>query len=637
MVNLKQSIKQFRISAGFDTIIAVLTILIGILIVAVSDYYNLNRSYIGYVSIFSAVLYLYLNKTRITIFEKINYSSKELGILFKLFSISFIFLYAASVFLLRAEVYHRPFFYFIIISICSVAIVIQIFNMDLKNKFLIYYILIEILLLSLNIHAGVYFEYSSLYGFDPFFHLYLSEAIASSGFMPPGVEYGTFPIIHVLTAVSKIISGLSFKDSFFILSIIETLGSIFVFLVGKRLFNVYIALLAVLILNLSNYDIIWGYWITPMTVAAAVFPVILYILFKVKDSSNKVNFSFLLSLFLILTVLLHSVSTFAVFILFVSFFGASLVYRTFFKGIYREKTFIVSLSLILFFMILFISYWSYAYYEPTDFFSLMVKSVINALSQSTIGEVSKISTATEFKYSDLLLMEAGFMIFLVMMIVGLLKSLSSKYIDINRFVLFGTTVSIFVIIYVISLAGINILLPERWFVFLYIVSCYFAALGLFIIANKMNSRIKGMVVAGSLIFLLSFFMITTPTGSNTDSPIYAQGHAQRYGFFDSEINGINFLLSNYRGKFSINSAYGTYINPINDSSRNLSWRSLDPRDPLTYRNAVILRSVDLKEGVYIPFPKNKINEVVIPDQNFLNDLKSEKNIIYDNNEVKVYI
>lgn len=634
-MNLKRSIKT-DILYKFDTLVAILVILLGILIIVVSEYFQLNRSYLGYVTIFSAILYFYLTKYNLDIFEKLKDFDRESKIIFKLASILFVLFFTLSIFLLRAEVYHRSFFYFMIISICSVTILLQIFNINLKNRFLIPYVLIEIILLSLNIRAGIYFEFSSLYGFDPFFHLYLSEAIANSGHIPSGVEYGTFPIIHILTAISQLLSNLSFKDSFFVSAIIEVLGSIFVFLIGKRLFSTRIALLTVLILNLLNYDILWGYWITPMTIASAVFSIILYLLFRVKDSNNKAVLSSLLLLFLVLTVFLHSVSTFAVFVMLISIFGASLFYKFIFKSISNEKTLIVSLGLLLFFVVFFIGYWSYAYYVPTDFFSLMVRSLTVALGQSTVGEVFRVSTASEFNYSNLLLMEMGFMIFLVLMIIGLLKSMSLKYINVDRFVLLGIILSIFVIIYVVSLAGINVLLPERWFVFLYISSSYFAAFGLFIIANKMNSKLKRNVIASSLIFLLVFFMITTPTGSNTDSPVYAHENTQRYGFFDSEIDGLNFLLNEYTGTYSINSAYGTYIDTIN-SSDNLIRKNLDPRNPLTYQNAVILRSVDLTDGVYIPFPKNKINEVVVPDQNFLNYLKSKKDIIYDNNDVTIYI
>jgi hypothetical protein len=632
---MNKNLKNFRLFVvkNLDMLIAILTILVGIVIVAASEYFHLNRSYLGFVAIIAAVIYIFLKKIED---KNLNLKPLKNQHLTYLTFMGFSIFYITSIIILQLTLYNRPLIYFILIAISSTIVLIQILNFK-ENKLLDILVLAEIFLLAINLHASVFFEFAGIYGFDPNFHYYLTENIVSYGHLPPNVDYSSFPGIHIFTGFVYILTGLSLKISLFLLSIVEVLSSIFVYLIGRKLFNYRIALLATLVLNLTNYDILWGYWITPLTFAIALCSIILYLLFKMENNKNKMVLTSLMIIVMLVLVLTDTVSTFILFIILLSILAANWVYTR----LYKEKTLhskglIVSMGLIIFFSVLSVSYWSFAYYTPTDFFSLMAHSLENALVKSHIGEVTLVSTAAQtIKYSSLVLMETGYCIFLGLMIIGLLKSLNHKFVNKYKFIFFVSLLPIFIVIYVISLGGIDVLLPERWFMYIYIIGSFFVSIGIISLYKKFYSRKIANLIVMSLIFSLSFMMITTPTGANTDSALYASETTQREGFYTSELDALNFLNSKYTGNYSINSAYGVALNPLDQSIERE--KGLDPTQPSTYKNAVIIRNLDIQKGIYIPFPKNNINEVIIPDTSFLNYLDNNKNLIYDNNQVKIYV
>lgn len=609
-----------------NTIPSIAVIIVGILVIIVSEYFHLNRSYLGVTLLISSILYLYIGRNLVISQVPCSYISQK-SYIFLLSTLLFVICYIISIFLLKAELYHRTSLYFLIITLTCLIISFQIFASTYQVH--IWLILIEIFLVSVNIRAGVYYEFPTLYGFDPNYHIDLISQIVNYSHLPNGFDYSAFPIMHVQVAIINILSAMSFKDSFFIISIIEVLSTIFIFLTGRHVFNTQIGLLATLILNVSNYHILWGYWVISMSLATAIVSIIIYlIMISLSKGQKLVTYRVLVITFLALLILTHTLSTFSMFVMLVSIFLADQFHLLIDK---TTSNSIISVNLLFFFVTSFLCYWIYAFYSPiTSFFSLMVESVKSALSVSEIGQVSTVSMASELNSTSLILNELGYCILITFVIIGILIALSFKRIDRDKFCLIACIVAIFSVIYIPSLAGINSLLPARWFVFGYLVASVFAAYGIYAVILVPKSAISKNILAFFIICTLTFFMITSPNGANTDSPIYSKETAQRAGFFESEVKAITFLTKFCGGSFAINSRYGVLLD------QSVTRYHINPENPKTYSSdLVIIRKTDFQEGFFIPFPKGKISENIIPGDKFISHLRTISTV-YDNSEVKIY-
>jgi asparagine N-glycosylation enzyme membrane subunit Stt3 len=86
-------------------------------------------------------------------------------------------------------------------------------------------------------------------------------------------------------------------------------STIFVFLIGKELFNTKAGLLAALLVNLADTHISFGYQLIPTSIGVALFTIVLYLLVK-NRKKRELTFTFLTILFMFLLVITHNMSSF---------------------------------------------------------------------------------------------------------------------------------------------------------------------------------------------------------------------------------------------------------------------------------------------------------------------------------------
>ena len=614
-----------------DIIAATIGIALGILIVILSMHYHFNREHTGFAILFPSIIYLVFRNKLINTLQKLDFDVPNNKPIFISLTIAFVFLFMLSLFLSRTEVYHRPLSYFIVVTIVSAIIVTQILVLEEKKNIWLWIILFEVFLLSINIRSCIYFNFAGLQGSDTWWHCDLARQIGQFGHISPlGREYSMIPVMHLEVAMTKIISGLNAKNSFFIISIIGTFSTIFVFLIGKHLFNTKIGLLSMLILNISNYHILWGINIIAMTQGAVFFAIIAFlILNKSKTESNRIVWSIFLILFLIMITLTHTVATFVTFVALLSIFVAIKFYpflKTVKTNITKYNEINVTLTIILFFGIFVITYWMFVFPHPgASFFDKVVLSAREALASADVGKVDHVTLASVEEPLEVFLKELGYDILIALTVFGICTSFKNN--SPSKFAVIICSIVMFAFIYLTALAGTNAILPYRWFIFIYTLVCIIASLGIFALAGLVKSKSKKVFSALFIVSLLTFFMITGGY-ANIDSPIYTK--SERLGFLTSELEAASFLSKKHNDTtiYTDFTYHGWFSNP--KSFINPEW---------SYANSsgmIVLRRYNIEELKVFKVPYRGIRRSVGINASFIKNFKNNS-LVYENGQVKAYV
>ena len=611
---------------------------LGILILFLSFLFGLRQEYIGLAMFLGSFVYLIFRRKLIenNIVGKPTVIAKDENIerfFIKLSLVIYLIIFTISIVLLRTTLYYRPLSYFLLIIFLSTVVAFQI--VILKEKKYTLLILVEIFLLSINIRSGIYYLYSPIYGYDIDYFINLANIIIEQGNIPK-ISVNSYHNLAImpLTLVSiKILTGLSDKNAYFIIGIIELLSSLFIFLIAKQVFNFKVALLATLILNISDYFILYGFWIIAMSMGVFFICMSLFLITKTTSvSGNKLilNKSMLL-LVLLVIILTHSITTIIQLIILIAIIISTQIYSILYNNI--DKNYCqnkISFYLVVLFFVSFISYWMLVISDSQmSFFSRIITSIAKALVDSEFGNPYHVTSIVEVSFFSALLSKMGFLLIIIFTVFGLLLSLTCKNRTLNRFNLFFIFFILLAGIYIPSLMGIGFLLPARWFVFLYLIICIFAAYGILQMINYSKCSKFNIIVMTSLFSLLIFFMITSPL-INSDNVFYSKELTKRQSLYDSEIAAGDFIEKVNTTPISKNSMYLLNIN------RSII---LNPDDPESYLNKTILiRKYDFEKGFHLPFMRGSFGDFkrLTPElDGFLSGTRSI--IVYNNAEAKVYL
>jgi len=621
--------------------ICLFSFILGVFIILISYIYTLNRAHIGVAFLLASVVYYILP-------ESLNFDFKKHEIInsdftFKILINLFVYLILVGIILLKENMYHRPILFFFISALIPLIIALQIVSYT-KNKY-VYFILSEIIILSVFLSGSVYFEFPSLYGIDPFYHAGLIEKIVKLGHIPSLYQgvYDQMPIMHLEGSTIQLLLGTNTKLSYFFLSLIEKFSIIFVFLITSSLVNSRTGLIAALIFGISDYVVMWGFWFTPMIMGFTYLLIILYIIidklyFHVLTYYTRLKwmvFMLALSFMLIYT---HPIPTFSLILL---IFSLYVIYK-----LNMDEHSVLYIKVFPFLLILSvatINSWMHIFYNPGEsFFSRMVLSIYDALRIDVkIGDVSALTATTKFPQTEIVLSELGYSLLILSGITGLYILLIKK--QFRYFYVFTWFWIFFSIIYLPSFMNIKVLLPKRFFIFMYVP----LSIGASVFTSHIFNFNKKIIYVLYIIFfvVLSFFMITTPTLSNSDSPIYAKDLASRNGFFQSEVAAFKFVEENIKNPISVDSKYSLFRKFEFDPEKNQFIYYLDPSNKRTYilsriirekygPMVIVVRKFNLEKGFRV-FKYRSTPSIVQPGDEFFKYLKT-RTTIYNNGDVKIY-
>jgi hypothetical protein len=560
-------------------------------------------------------------------------------------NIAFIFLFTLSILLLRLGLYHRSLSYFIIITIICGIIAIGILISDKKEHAGL--ILLQIFLVSLNIRGGIYSIYPSLYGTDPWRHVAIIQSIVELAHIPPISEcysYAHLPIMHLDVVVTEIITSLNGKDLlFYSIGLITVFSTIFIFLLGQRVFNTKIGLLATLLLNTSNFHIYFGTWeVIPMTLGAVFFTMILYILANNREDTKRNLFwsssplSFLYIGILIFTHL-------AAFMVLVSvIFGY--ITNKFYFVLKRDETnsyeINISSSIVLFFIVAIIAHWMYASYATNfTFLEYVINTVHNSLISIGVGDVT-ITTITTGAISPIaaILGNLGYTIAASFAIIGALIALSHRNFNSSRLFIVTIFFVLFFLTFIPRFFGtgtFSMIMPGRWYLFQLIAGSLLASLAVFSVVRFNKTDLARTISIFIIISLIVFFMITSPP-ANPDSPIYSKElETTISAYTSSELAAADFVPKMGDNiKITTDYVYGHVIFMYLNRNYSEPINVLVLHDRTTYgRGITVIRQSVMDKGVIFrlgnTYYKEYFNKTIIKEF-------EAKNLIYSNGMVTAY-
>lgn len=641
-----------KISSKLDLVAALSISVLGILILFVSWYVKLLQYDLGLIFFISPLIYIlfknrFFNESLDNFNDKYKYPKKynneDRTINYSL-NILFICFYTFSIILLYLNLYHRPLTYFLIISFLSSLIAIEIIH--LKAKASSVPILLKIIILSLNIRYGIFYEFDSLIGNDIFKHAKLINQVINSGFVTPEsmdfTKYFDFPIYHILNASLSLVSSFNIKDSIFFSTVVFfSFSTIYIYLIGKKLDGVKFGLFAMLLANVSDVFIVAS--LTSITPGSIVFCWLLILLYLILTNSNIVANNILKVFLFLVLILTHQLSTFASLVILISIFLGEQI----FTYIYRNPKFFnrgtlattLSINSLSIFGVMLVFYWMHADSDlksGKSFFYFALNPVIKVLKYGDIFSHDSNVYAdyyAQYSMTSNVLFHAGYLILISLSIIGALIWISSKVVDSKKFALILSTVSLYFFIYGAPLTGIgNAQLSTRWLVFAYLFLTLLSTQAILSLVNSLNNRKSATIFIITVIF--TFTMITTPY-VNGDSPFYCKDRWPRAAYTDSETQASRTVTEICNGTVNTD---GSYSILFREFSYNFSIKGINETDYKSLdKNIILLRECIAKEPVIMEWKGGELGIVKIVESKFLSQFHTPKHhLIYNNYYVKAY-
>ncbi len=632
-----------KIVNNLDVIAATIGIFLGIFIIYLYYLINLKQQDIGFVIFAACSLYLLLrNKFKRPDFSFLRISPREKLLL----NIIFLSIFSVTLVIWYMQLYHRPFIYFILISILAAIIAFEILYFKEGNAAVP--ILLKIFLLSISIRAGIFYNFPSMMGYDAYWHAKIAELITINGFVPPieiNDKYHYYPIFHIFLSISQIFSQSNIKDAiFYSIGFTNILHTIFIYLIGKKIAGSQVGLLATLLINITNDIIVTGITnITPGSLVLDYFLLILYFIFK---NEHKFITRFLGVFMTFLMIITHQLSTFVALVSMTSFYAGEHIYQT----IYKSKEHTVNFTYILFFTATIIFYWMNSYYNPTlSFFEAVVGPFINVVQKGEGDYGSNVLiVGTEYQrtFLDISFLHLSYLILPFFAIGGTLLWLSLK--KYNKLMIINTVVILYSFIYIVPLFGIRNLLTDRWFPFLIIFLVILSSAYIFKLIQIFTFNISKIFALFTIVIIFTFFMITTPS-INKDNPLVTKDTTIRNQFNYNEISASKTVSNISAGKIKVDSSFylGFFYYGTNSSSffqtQSKSLLSIYNKEFINSskfrdKNAtIIVRKSTLKEPTEVSSPIYGISFAQSLPKEFFESFESNDfNLVYNNGNVLGY-
>ena len=264
-------------------------------------------------------------------------------ILFYLFSLILLYTYAV-----------RPTIYYIMITLIATIILLEIILFELSQK-MIYIILFQIAILTLNIIWGVSLNYYYFIGrTDILVHSYYLDSLISNGFITNTLgDYESFSLWYILNAFLYIFIKVpitSQKIMSFICGMIYANMMILIYIVSLKIVeNKKIALLASLFTSISSDVIFYGMYSIPRSVELIFEVILLMFLLNSDDTRYKILVAFVT----LVIILYHPVSIIFIALILIMIYIINKLYQS---NFHKQ---IVSVHYLIFVFSATLAYWMY--------------------------------------------------------------------------------------------------------------------------------------------------------------------------------------------------------------------------------------------------------------------------------------
>ena len=553
-------------------------------------------------------------------------NSNENKIITRILSISFYILLSLAIIsiYLSSELYVRPLSYFVIISIIFPVILLEVFY---SPKSFTNHLLAQIIIYGLLLEFTELLIFpTSLVGVDPWWHQAFTTMIINVGHIPTGTVYSNLPIFHLEVAMTSILSSLNYKyAAMFSITFLQVfIDSVFTFMIGKRILNDKMGLIAALIVLVANTHISLGIDAIPNTLGPSILLIIIYVLIRSETIKSKL---FAL-LFMIILVLMHTISAFiSVLAIFLGF-----LLSTIYNGYYSSEDTIrhirnkFSLNIALFFVVFMLGWWLYVSGSINDFaevfrWGFSVDNFINKpqVFNAAINAIPLLERI--FNYLGIYILSS-------LSLLGCFFMISKNFRNNETFFLAITGLILLAIAFISNFFG-TFVVPERWYYFAFVILSIPLAITFVIIFNKINNK----ALFSFLAFFIAFTLFISPT-ANVDNHIFDPNSVFTTALSESELTAIYSTGTFWNSTISSDEYYGSVINDY-----NLSYKGLVMDDNIYYadftnqsKSLVLIRTRMMTEPIELSGSPYKVDYNA--DEVLSNERYSQ---IYDTGSVKGFI
>lgn len=631
------------LAAQLDLICAILGVFIGLGIIGLCYVFNLSQQDIGLIVTVASLIYLIVrskikgnNDAISQLVDSVNPQNKIV------LDLLFYAIFLLSVILFYLQSYHRSLSYFVLIVVLAVLIAIEIVNLKTDDK--VYSTLFKIILLSLNVRAGIYFAYPSMIGYDAYTHAWIADLIVEKGFVPPVeviAKYASYPIIHLFIGLTKIICGIDTKSAIFYsigyANII--LGTVFIYLIGKNIVSSQVGLFSALLLNMHNYNIVRG--VANITPGSLVFCYLLVCLYLIFGRSQTVETKILVISVTFIMVITHQLSTFVAFLC--MFFLLIGTYMFNYMTGSRESTASgMNINYVILFAVTVQAYWMYTYVNSgVSFFEMVVGPLLSVLQSG--GEYGSSVLITGYEYDRTLfetaVLHACYLIMPFLTIGGVLMwTVSRKY---KRFAFSIATIGLYMLIYGFPLLGMRNLLTTRWIPLISILLVIISSAYIFEFTNVFKSNKTKLFVVFLVISLFTSLMLISPA-INKDAPVIEKERTARNQFTNTEIYAAKTISNSYSGIIRLdspfNSCMGYYGNTSDDevivfNTDYIEENATGPLDEL-----VVVRPSTKNEPISLQYSDlfGLDMDIILPEEFFTRFSSDNFSLVYNDGAVLGY-
>lgn len=451
-----------------------------------------------------------------------------------------------------SNLYYRPPLYFVLVLVAAASIIVDVFCLNERKSSHITIVLLKIIVLSLIIYAGIYYQFPGIYGDDPWLHNEWIKETINFGHITSGNimnnSYYFFPVFHLVAALAKILTSLSIYNSIFIsIGIVMAISSIFVFLIGEKIVNTKVGLLAALIVSLNCENIGRATAIIAMSLGYFWFLVILYLIFV--RNERKISIGLLVILLSMVLILTHTIASLITLISLIGVFISIKLYKQSSRSITSYEA--PSWNVIMLFIVAMLTMWMQKKPGSHSFLDITLGPLSNSLPEFAMTSAPIV---TNIPYAFKLLDQGGYLIILFFAIIGILAYIHPKNYNREKIALIFLGGILLVPPNMFDFFRLNNILPARWLIFIYVPLSILAIAGLLRTSNLIQSKMGSFFLI-MLVLLSILFSMDTNSVANNDSPLVFN-NADRIGYTQSEITAIETLSNMNSGRPVTDIYYG---------------------------------------------------------------------------------
>jgi len=540
---------------NLDTIACIAGIVLGI---AITSLYLVSATIhllmLGPALTLASLLYLVIKNRETVLSESITKPAKIL------LEVIFFILFSASLLTLHANE-GRPLVYFVLIALSAGFLALSIVFLKSKGEAVIQ--IVKILMVSFNLKYSLFLGYYGV-GSDYWRHLADNNLLSQYGFIEVlSAKEPYYPLMHIQVAITDIVTNTPIKDATnFAIIIPLVISSICIFLVARNILNAKVGLLAMLIVNITDFHTYWGAVPQTTTYGICLYYFLIFFIFRgATINLNKKTWLALILLFIPVLILAHAVSSFIALISILGLIAGSCVYRICYDN---RAVILPPILVLLLYGVVLLQHWFVALYNQMreeTFFDVITSTLITYITEhadflnrpeAVSGYATMLPPLVE-RMAD----TTGLALLMFLSAIGCLFWLSKKYRSAFTFPMIVCTVVLLFITFGFPLFGIRNIIPSRWFAFMYFFLSIMAAFALLSILSKTSKKGLGLMMCFVILSSLTFFM-TTSTISNEDSCFWLRETTISMAYTAQEGVGAE-TLSNVAERVLVDSRYAEVI------------------------------------------------------------------------------